>query len=346
MKRAAIGFLALIVMSFISLVNADTTHAAEHRLENLHIQVIIDDNGDAKIIETRHATLSEGTENYNVIGNLGKSDIKDFKVTEDGQEYEFLKKWDLNASREEKAFKNGIIKTGDGYELSWGIGDYGKHEYVVEFVVTDFIKQLKDAQVLLWRFVNDEQNIPPENVAVEIEENKNLSDQEEKIWAFRFTVDIHFSNRKVVAQSTKPLTAENYVTLFVQFEDGLFATKDKINKSFEEVQDEAFVGSDYGKEGPASGGFKGFIATAFDWIKKIIKFIFGLVVVVFLGIAYLFYRKGTKGMKRRKVIRKYKEKYYCEYPYKGDHLDAYYIMYKMGLGSLENLFTSLLSKWI
>src|SRR5699024_6562750 len=270
----------------------------------------------------------------------------DFKVTEDGQEYEFLKKWDLNASREEKAFKNGIIKTGDGYELSWGIGDYGKHEYVVEFVVTDFIKQLKDAQVLLWRFVNDEQNIPPENVTVEIEANKNLSDQEEKIWAFGFTGDIHFSNGKVVAQSTKPLTAENYVTLFVQFEDGLFATKDKINKSFEEVQDEAFVGSDYGKEGPASGGFKGFIATAFDWIKKIIKFIFGLVVVVFLGIAYFFYRKGPQGMKRRKFVRKYKEEYYRDYPYKGDHLDAYYIMYKMGLGSFENLFTSLLLKWI
>src|SRR5699024_9332050 len=289
MKRAAIGFLALIVMSFISLVNADTTHAAEHRLENLHIQVIIDDNGDAKIVETRHATLSEGTENYIVIGNLGKSEIKDFKVTEDGREYEFLEKWDLNASREEKAFKNGIISTGDGYELSWGIGDYGDHVYVVEYVVTDFIKQLKDAQILFWRFVNDEQNIPPENVTVEIESSKHFSEEEERIWAFGFTGDINFSSGKVVAQSSKALTAANYVTILVEFEDGLFGTNDKIRKTFAEVQNQAFEGSDYGKEGiGASSGFKGMLSTAFAWIKTAFMFFIGIAVVIFVGFVFLF----------------------------------------------------------
>lgn len=346
MRRRAIGFFILLVMSFLLIIDIDIAHAAEHKLENLHIQVIIEDNGDAKIIETRQMTLSEGTENYIVIGNLGKSKIKDFKVTENGQEYEFLKKWDLNKSREEKAFKNGIIKTSDGYELSWGIGEYGYHEYVVEFVVTDFIKQLKDAQVLFWRFVNDEQNVPPENVTVEIEASKNLNEDEERIWAFGFTGDVYFSNGKVIAQSTKPLTAANYVTLFVQFEDGLFATKDKINRSFEDVQDEAFVGSDYGKEGPASGGIKGFFATAFDWAKKAIQLVFWLIVIILFGIAYVFYKKGPQGMTRKKFTRKYKEQYYREYPYKGDHLDAYYIMYHMGIGSFENLFTSLLLKWI
>lgn len=347
MKRTAIGIFMLVAMLFMPFIHTDTVHAADHKLEDLHIQVTIDDNGDAKIVETRHATLSEGTENYIVIGNLGKSEIKDFKVTEDGREYEFLEKWDLNASREEKAFKNGIISTGDGYELSWGIGDYGDHVYVVEYVITDFIKQLKDAQILFWRFVNDEQNIPPEEVTIQIESNKRLSDQEERIWAFGFTGDINFNNGKVVAQSSKALTAENYVTILVEFEDGLFATNDKINKTFEEIQDQAFVGSDYGRGGPgASSGFKGMVNTAFVWIKTAFMFFIGIAAVIFIGIVYLFNRSGKNKGGRRRFKRQFKEEYYRDYPYEGDHLEAYYIMHQMGLGSFERLFTSLLLKWI
>ena len=121
------------------------------------------------IAERREAQLTEGTENFDVIENLGKLTITDFFVQEYNLRYEYVADWDSDASQEQKTFKNSIIETKNGYELVWGIGEYGKHEYIIVYTVTDFIKQLKDKQILFWRFVNDKTNIPPENVWIQIE---------------------------------------------------------------------------------------------------------------------------------------------------------------------------------
>src|SRR5699024_5866065 len=133
---------------------------------------------------------------------LGKSEIIDSVVREDGKKYRYLDTWDINASQADKSFRNGMTETKDGYELSWGIGACGDHEYVMEYTVTNFSKQLNDdSQMLFWQFVNDETNIPPEKVVVEIETEKELNDETEKIWAFGFSGEVEFQDGKVVATS-------------------------------------------------------------------------------------------------------------------------------------------------
>src|SRR5699024_2171437 len=118
------------------------------------------------------------------------------------------------------------------------------------------IKQLDDSQVLFWRFVNDYTNIPPERVTVEIETDKKLNDSDEKIWAFGFEGDIQFADGKVIAKSEKPLKKKDYVTVLIKFSKNRFGTTDLLNKSFDEVQEEAFKGSDYGSDG-VDGSFFG-----------------------------------------------------------------------------------------
>ena len=90
-------------------------------------------------------TLVEGTENYLVIENLGQSLIQDFTVVENGQPYLFEPNRSIDASRQEKQGKNGIIQTEAGYELVWGIGDYGAHTYELQYTVTEMVKQLTDS---------------------------------------------------------------------------------------------------------------------------------------------------------------------------------------------------------
>lgn len=51
---------------------------------------------------------------------------------ENGRKYEFIENWNIDTTREEKTFKNDIIKTSDGYKLVWGIGEYGYHKYILE----------------------------------------------------------------------------------------------------------------------------------------------------------------------------------------------------------------------
>src|SRR5699024_6394810 len=179
-----IVFILLLYCLF--LVPSSVTYAEEDSLKDLSILVYIYEDGSAKIAERRIMNITQGTENYDVIENLGTSTITDFFVQENDAIYEYVEPWDSDASREEKTFKSGIIATDNGYELVWGIGEYGIHEYYVVYTVTDFIKQLEDKQILFWRFVNDRMNVPPENVWIQIEMDRPMTKETEKIWAFGF----------------------------------------------------------------------------------------------------------------------------------------------------------------
>src|SRR5699024_1088111 len=209
--KQVIVLMVVIVVAYLFSFNK--VHASDHKLEDLHIDVVIKNDGSAEITEKRTAHLTEGTENYIVIENLGKSEIIDFVVREDGKKYRYLDTWDINASQADKSFKNGMTETKDGYELSWGIDDYGDHEYVLEYTDTNVINQLNDdSQRVFWQIVNDRTNIPPEKVDVQIETEQELKDETGKIRAGRFSGEVGFQDRKVVRTSGSRLTQSAYVT--------------------------------------------------------------------------------------------------------------------------------------
>src|SRR5699024_764206 len=89
--------LLMDVIVVVYLCSFNKVHASDHKLEDLHIDVVIKNDGSAEITEKRTAHLTEGTENYIVIENLGKSEIIDFVVREDGKKYRYLDTWDINA---------------------------------------------------------------------------------------------------------------------------------------------------------------------------------------------------------------------------------------------------------
>lgn len=334
-KWIQIGLLTLLILLHLSGI--DKAHAAEHKLETLQIHVFINNDGSARITEKRVANLIEGTENYIVIGNLGKSKIKDFVVSENGEKYQYVDHWDIDATRKEKSSKNGIIETKGGYELCWGIGEYGQHEYTVEYTITNFIKQLQDSQILFWRFVNDQTNIPPENVTVFIESENKFTEDTEKIWGFGFPGYTQFQEGKVYSYNTEPLHQNNYVTILVKFKDGMFATKDVIDQPFEEIKEKAFEGSDYGKD------VSGESSTMSSTLKNtlIILFIIGFFISRFIKPS-----KKLINQKPKKFKRKYHGEYYRDNPYEGSFSDIYYVPYIIGASNFERLLTGFILKWI
>src|SRR5699024_3058072 len=291
-------------------------------------------NGSATITEERKVHISEGTEMFIVIGNLGKSEIKDFTVKENGETFTYVDDWDIDASLEDKRKKNGIIKNGSEYELVWGVGDYGDHTYTVEYTITDFVKQLEDDQMIFWRFVNDQTNVPPENVTVEIETDKEFDKDTEKIWAFGYKGDIHFVGDRIVAKSDKALTDSNYVTVLVQLPEGAFQTNDTLDKTFAEVKDEAFEGSDYKDNGKSL-------------VNKTVTIISTSVVVIGLVVGLYFIIKGIiKRLKQWSLKNSLKGQYYREIPYEGDITVHYYLLKKMHETNLSKIFAAYLLKWI
>src|SRR5699024_433834 len=248
MRIKTFFIISFIIFLNTSIFTLEEVNASTHELEALDIHVYIEEDGSAVITEKRVATLSEGTEKYIVIGNLGESTITDFQVYEDGKWYDYVEDWDVDGTREDKAFKNGVIEEKEHDELVWGIGEFGKHEYELTYTVTDFIKQLEDSQMIFWQCVNSDTNIPPQNVTVTIETDKPLDDGSERIWAFGFEGDIHFEDGKIVAKSDSPLSDSDYVTILTEFSNSNFGTNDVIDQTFEEVKEEAFKGSDYTKD--------------------------------------------------------------------------------------------------
>src|SRR5699024_2959544 len=327
-----------LILTFIAFPH-ETVLAKKHKLEELYIHTYIHEDGSATITEERKAYLSEGTENYDVIENLGKSKIMDFTVEENGKLYEFIDKWDIDASREDKAYKNGIITTPNGYELAWGIGKYGPHEYKIQYRVTNFIKQLEDSQILFWRYVNDETNTPPEKVRIEIETDKALNKDDEKIWAFGYEGDIHFEEEKVVARSNKALSKRDYVTILSKFADGQFRTEDVLNRTFEEVRDEAFEGSDYDSSGGAERPSKEESIWLYLLIPLIILFPFFIVIVVLVVIL-------SNKAKYHARVNKYKNQYIYDYPYDGPFIDIYwFLLVETKSTKVEQLIAAFLLKW-
>ncbi|HZW69063.1 MAG TPA: DUF2207 domain-containing protein [Pseudogracilibacillus sp.] len=327
-----------LILTFIAFPH-ETVLAKKHKLEELYIHTYIHEDGSATITEERKAYLSEGTENYDVIENLGKSKIMDFTVEENGKLYEFIDKWDIDASREDKAYKNGIITTPNGYELAWGIGKYGPHEYKIQYRVTNFIKQLEDSQILFWRYVNDETNTPPEKVRIEIETDKALNKDDEKIWAFGYKGDIHFKGGKVVATSHEALSKRDYVTILIKFADGQFRTEDVLNRTFEEVRDEAFEGSDYDSSGGAERPSKEESIWLYLLIPLIILFPFFIVIVVLVVIL-------SNKAKYHARVNKYKNQYIYDYPYDGPFIDIYwFLLVETKSTKVEQLIAAFLLKW-
>jgi len=326
-----IWFATLPLFVLLLLFSPMTVHA-EHTLKEQLIEVTLNHDGSADIKEKRKAHLTTGTENFIPIGNLGKSKIKNFKVRENGIPYTFVENWDVDGSRRSKMYKYGITKTDKGYELCWGIGRYGTHEYTLEYTVTNMIKQLTDSQILYWRFVNDYTNIPPKQVRIVIQGAKPFSKENEKIWAFGFKGDIRFKDGKIVAESAEPFDSGNYATVLAKFPNRMFQSADHLHKSFKEVKDQALEGSDYGKED-----------FSFNFFPE------GLFLLIFLSIIGLFIT-GIIVRFRRRIPRKFKRKYLGTYfrhvPYEGSFIEAYAILNKIRISDFQRLLTAFILKWI
>lgn len=330
----------VFILSLLIFPNA-IVFAAPHELNELNINVFIEEDGSAKIREFRKSNLSEGSESYIIINNVGDSEIIDFTVKESYRVYEYEDNWDINASRQEKTFKNGIIYTSTGYELAWGIGEYGPRELVLEYTITNFVKNFQETQGMFWEFVSGT-NTPPKNMSLVIESNEVFNDENSNIWAFGFQGSIDFQENRIVANSSGPFSNSDHLTVLVELEEALFNTNSYVDMPFEEVKDFAFQNSDYGLEGDyyedeSPMGFFGVIVSLFTFL-----------IPLFFVFAALF----TKGIsndsisRNTKLKRKFKGEYYRDYPYESNFEDSFYLLNKIGATNPEMLITGFILKWI
>src|SRR5574344_2589895 len=161
----------------ISLFFINIGVSASNRIYNIDINVKLDSDGTGHITEIWNMNVDSKTEVYKALSNLGNSKISNFTASMDGTSYTYQSSWDVDASLSSKAYKNGIYHENGDTELCWGMSNYGKHKYTITYDVSNMIYNTSDAQVMFWRFIdNNDMNPKAQQYSVKITGPKDYED--------------------------------------------------------------------------------------------------------------------------------------------------------------------------
>lgn len=250
--------IRIVVSAFvlaISLTLASPALAA-NQVTEITVDVTLESDGSAYVVETWDGIFDEGTECYFPIHNLEGITLSDLQVSDQSGTYTTLEQWSTDASFDEKAHMCGLNPVEDGYEVCWGISTYGENRYCVEYRLDGLAAAYEDYDGFLFQFIPSEMNTGPTDALVHIRTRDGISLTEENtsIWAFGFEGQIGFSqDGEILAYTQQPLTDSNNVTIMLQLNKGIVAPSRVVSDSFEAVKTPAFEGSDYSPED--DGGF-------------------------------------------------------------------------------------------
>ena len=218
--------------------------SAQIKVHDVDISVVLDTDGSARIREVWEMTLNRGTEVYLGRENLGDIEIRDLAVSDEtGRIYVTERSWNTERSFEKKAGRCGLNKTGGGVEICWGIGEYGRRTYTVNYTLTNLVKSLDDYDMIHYQFYTPN-DFRGEHVKVVIEKPDFVMDTLTRIWAFGYDGYIWREYGKVIAESENPLEPEHSIIVLMRFDKGAFASESVQERPFQVVLDRALEGAD------------------------------------------------------------------------------------------------------
>lgn len=221
--------------------------AASASVDKMTITTTLDQNGNAHIKEVWQMNVHEGTEVYKIMKNMGNKKIKNLKVKDEKNDYLYLSHWDVDASREEKRNKCGLVNSESGYyELCFGVGDYGNRTYTFEYDVTHFVEQYDGDQGFNFAFFSDLQ-LDVDQVRITIEyPGYKFSKENSSIYAFGYKGYDVFNSGKVVMGNDEALdNGSNKMQILMRINDGTFKNLTRNSRRFDDILKEAKEGSDY-----------------------------------------------------------------------------------------------------
>ncbi|NLD16790.1 MAG: DUF2207 domain-containing protein, partial [Tissierellia bacterium] len=242
MKLKKILFIALIS---IFLLNSAAL-AASNKIDEIFVDIEILKDGTGIVTQRWQTDIQEGTELFIPMENLNHMELKDFKVSDKNGPYEFKENWDSKESFDEKIQRHGILETSNGIELVFGVSQYGNNEYQIQYTLENMVQSFEDKDGFNVRFVNDQMDPAPYRVSFRIHsDGVEFNPENAKIWAFGYGGNIEFSQGDIVGRTTSEISGRNHVTVLVEMEKGVLSPAFTGNGTFQELKEEAFIGSSY-----------------------------------------------------------------------------------------------------
>lgn len=319
-----------VVIGIVLILMCSVVQANEMR--SIDMNVFIDENGNANVTETWQYYSDSGTECYHSYKNLGNSKIKNLIVSDDVMTYEILDGWDVNGSFDDKKYKCGIDNTSDGIEICWGISEYGNKEYVVNYVITNFVSELNDSQMAYWELIP--QGTAPQEASITIWSELDYEDTL-PVWGYgNYGGFCYVADGKIEMKSDGALDDDEYMTILVKFPNGMFNCVEKIDEDFEYYYDLSVENAEKYQEDDVTGT----LAVIIFFMITVFTFILSIAVISMQENVKVE-KSAIKSMKSAPLYR--------DIPCNGNVERAFYIsaLYKLTKKDAD-LFGALLLKWL
>jgi len=238
-KRVRCLILCLVLLVALPL------HAfATNKVDTVDVQAIIYQDGSMSITQSWSGIFEEGTESYIPMNVPDYLSISELTVSDQDGIYDTVSDWNIDWSFEEKARKCGINHTDSGYEICFGISQYGQNNYTISYKLDKAVGGYIDRDGVNFRFVNDGMNTTPTHATVQIRlgDGTHITDEMADVWGFGFAGQVEFENGSIIAKTDTPLNSENHVTVLLAMEKGILSPSRQETGSFEEMREKTFEG--------------------------------------------------------------------------------------------------------
>lgn len=314
-----------------------------NEINNIDMKIYVDNNGTAHVTEEWTTKLNEGTEGYKPYYNLGESKISNFKVSMNGKEYTYNSDYDINASFNEKKYKNGFHYIDNGVELCFGITNYGKNTYILSYDISNFVVNTSDNyQMIYWTLFPYDYNPSPERVYIKIYSDFKYADTLD-VWGYgKYGAPTYVYDGYIEMDSESTVTSSEYMTILVKFPKNTFTLDTAVDKTFDEYLNMANEGATTYKVQK-----KNFFQKLLSYIPVLIS-IFIPFAIVFIAIRSSIV--NGYGYKNNKVINKKETPLYRDIPC---NKDIYYANTLVKLNNTlfnnykeTNIFGAIILKWV
>lgn len=247
MRQKSVKKLACFLVVIVLLAALSISASAKMSVSSMDITVTLNQDGSAVVEQVWETYANENTEFYYPFGTGKYLELSDFSVADETRAYTVVDDWDVDASFEDKAYKCGLLPVDGGYEVCWGVSNYGSNRYTVKYTVHNMVGSYTDTDGFLFRFVNQGMNTTPTDVSLTIRmaDGAKIIDKTCNIWAFGYDGDIVFENGGIKAETYSAIEYDNHLTLMVEFDKGVLSPVCTKDGAFADVKALAFEDGDY-----------------------------------------------------------------------------------------------------
>lgn len=300
MKKFANRLLLFSVVAFAFILQiANSVYATDVKYISANISVVCEKDGTAHINEVWEINANSGTEMYLGRENLAEQSISNLKVLSDGKEYQNIGNWNTKASFNDKAYKCGIVKNGNNYELCWGLSSYGNRTFNVSYDISNLVKECSDGSFIDQVFVKKcPSRLEKAKITIESKDTQ-FTNQNTKMWAGGGAAgNIFIENGKIVARSTDSMLTNESFSILAQFDKEIFSPEVFKDTTFEELKSKKLQGTDYQKNyenEQANMNSGSYYYSEPSLIQKIFSYVFPIIISVIIALtAIIIFLKTSR----------------------------------------------------